>query len=748
MLKLPPLAPPYTGGETDARSRSNVTMQRILPLCKGELEGVVKTLALCGWNLKSLNLKLVRGSQHVQNLINFMNLTNLTNHIHMIVIITPPHTLPDEEHIVNRLFESGLHLLHLRKPGADRDTLEHYIRGIRPHFRERVVLHDHFELAEEYGLRGIHLKYNEARTFTGRDRLAHVSVSCHSFEEIDALPFEPNYVFLSPVFDSISKPGYPSAFAPEYLKENLQKRRVPVIALGGITAEKVAECRKMGFRGVALLGHVWEQPSEAVARFTNILPDEVLSIAGFDQSSGAGVTADIKTFESCRVYGLGTSSSITFQNQNTYLGTKWLTPDEIIRQCEVLFREFSPAYVKIGLIESFDTLEQVVNYLRTALPKVRIIWDPILKASAGFQFHDGENLIQLQDILREIYLITPNTDELKTLFGNHPDVESLQALARSQNLNILWKGGHNDGALASDRLVTPDKVYTFSVTRARHGKHGTGCVLSSAIASYLTLGYPLPDACRLGQHYVAGFIRSNDTNLGMHNRMESTAPEVDLYRIPLQYITDHKEGVSIPEQVEAVCKGGCRWVQLRMKEADREEFIRVGRTVKEICKRHGALFLVNDNVDIALELDADGVHLGKEDMDPLEARRILGYSKIIGGTCNTFEDVVTRFRQQVDYIGLGPFTYTSTKKRLSPVLGLEGYQKIMEACQEEGIYLPVHAIGGIREDDIQPILSTGVTGIALSSLLKNSEDITGKTREMVEQLKIKELPPPFGVLPL
>ena len=105
-------------------------------------------------------------------------------------------------------------------------------RGIRPRFRERVILHDHFELAEEYGLRGIHLKYNEARTFTGRNRFAHVSVSCHSFEEIDALPFEPNYVFLSPVFDSISKPGYPSAFTPEYLKENLQKRRVPVIALG------------------------------------------------------------------------------------------------------------------------------------------------------------------------------------------------------------------------------------------------------------------------------------------------------------------------------------------------------------------------------------------------------------------------------------------------------------------------------------------------------------------------------------
>lgn len=662
----------------------------------------------------------------------------------MLIIITPPHTQPNEERIVNRLFESGLHLLHLRKPDADQDTLEHYIQAIRPCFRERVVLHDHFKLVEEYGLRGIHLKYNEARMFTERERFEHVSVSCHSFEEIDALPFEPNYVFLSPIFDSISKQEYPSAFNPEFLKENLQKRQVPVIALGGITGEKVTECRRLGFRGVALLGHAWEEPLETVARFTGILPDEVLSIAGFDQSSGAGVTADIKTFESCRVYGLGISSAITFQNQNTYLGTKWLTPEDIIRQCDVLFREFNPAYVKIGLIESFNTLEKIVKYLRATLPKVKIIWDPILKASAGFQFHDGENFEQLQDILRHIYLITPNTNELKTLFGNHPNTANLQALARTLHLNILWKGGHNDGALATDRLITPDNTYSFSVARAKHGKHGTGCVLSSAIASYLTLGYPLPDACRQGQHYVAGFIRSNDTNLGMHNRMENTTPEVDLYHVPLQYITDHKEGVSIPEQVEAVCKGGCRWVQLRMKEADREEIIRTGCVVKEICRRHGALFLVNDNVDIALELDADGVHLGKEDMNPLEARRILGYSKIIGGTCNTFEDVVDRFRQQVDYIGLGPFTYTTTKKRLSPILGLEGYQKIMDACRKEGIHLPVHAIGGIRENDIQPILNTGVTGIALSSLLKNNKDMARETKDIIEQLKIKELPPPSG----
>lgn len=655
----------------------------------------------------------------------------------MLIVITPPYHVPGEERIVNRLFENGLHLLHLRKPGAEREIFEGFIQKIEPRFRERIVVHDHFDLAEAYGLRGIHLKSNQTGSFSERERYASVSVSCHTFEEIDALPFTPDYVFLSPVFDSISKQGYKSAFSPETLKEGLKKTTVPVVALGGITADNAATCRKLGFRGIALLGYLWDNPTEAVTRFRGIFPDEALSIAGFDQSSGAGVTADIKTFESCRVYGLGVASAITFQNQNEYLGTKWMTPAEIIRQCEVLFREFSPAYVKIGLIESFDSLAQIVNYLTDTLPRVKIIWDPILKASAGFQFHNGENMEITRNILKKIYLLTPNRNELEILFGNDVEIQELQEICRDLDTHILWKGGHNSEALASDRLITGEKVYTFSVARGKNGKHGTGCVLSSAITSYLTLGYSLPDACRLGQHYVSDFIRSNDTNLGIHNQTRDEGIPADLYRLPLQYITDHKEGISIPEQVEAVCRGGCRWVQLRVKDSSREEFIRTGYAVKEICQRYGALFLINDRVDIAMELDADGVHLGKEDMNPLEARKLLGYSKIIGGTCNTFDDVVERYRQQVDYIGLGPFRFTSTKKRLSPILGLEGYRQIAEKCRETGIRLPIHAIGGIRENDIQPILATGITGIALSSLLKDNDDIAGQTRRVVEQLKIE-----------
>ena len=651
----------------------------------------------------------------------------------MLIIITSPNFLPNEELIINKLFENGLHILHLRKPETDRNTLENLIQKITPRFRERIVLHNHFELAKEYGLRGIHLKYDQAKKIAEQEKFSHISVSCHSFNEINNLPFTPNYVFLSPIFDSISKQGYKAAFNPKFIKENLEKTSTPVVALGGITAENVTLCRKLGFDGVALLGYIWEHPWEAVDRFEKILPDEVLSIAGFDPSSGAGVTADIKTFESCKVYGLGVNSAITFQNQNQYFGTQWLSVKEIMQQCDALFQEFNPSYIKIGLIESFDTLKQIVNQLQIKLPKAKIIWDPILKASAGFQFHAEENFSLLQSILKQVYLITPNTHELEILFEKHPNLENLQEMARSLNLNILWKGGHNDETLASDRLITPKQVYTFSVSREKYGKHGTGCVLSSAIASYLTLGYPLSEACRHGQQYVAAFIRSNNTNLGMHNHPAEMKQAVDLHQIPLQYITDTKEGVSIPEQVEAVCQGGCRWIQLRMKETGHEEFIRTGRVVKQICEQYGALFLINDNVDIALELDADGVHLGKEDMNPLDARRILGYSKIIGGTCNTIEDVIARFHQQVDYIGLGPFTYTSTKKHLSPILGIEGYQRIMNTCLEQGITTPIYAIGGIREENIAPILKTGVTGIALSSLLKNSDNITEKTKEIIQK---------------
>lgn len=200
----------------------------------------------------------------------------------------------------------------------------------------------------------------------------------------------------------------------------------------------------------------------------------------------------------------------------------------------------------------------------------------------------------------------------------------------------------------------------------------------------------------------------------------------------LQFITHRNERYDEISGTRAVLEGGCRWVQLRMKDAPDEEVLRVGREVGRLCREYGATFLVDDRVHLVSELGADGVHLGKHDMPVSEARRLLPAGTIIGATANTFEDIARAAAAGADYIGLGPFRFTETKRNLSPILGLEGYRAIFERCREAGITLPVVAIGGITAADVAAILATGATGIALSGALLGAEDPAEETRKITK----------------
>jgi thiamine-phosphate diphosphorylase len=171
-----------------------------------------------------------------------------------------------------------------------------------------------------------------------------------------------------------------------------------------------------------------------------------------------------------------------------------------------------------------------------------------------------------------------------------------------------------------------------------------------------------------------------------------------------------------------------------MKDASDEGYLDVGRQALALCRRYGATFIVDDRVEAAAELGADGVHLGKNDMPVEEARRRLGSAFIIGATANTFDDIRAANRAGADYIGLGPFRFTTTKKNLSPVLGLEGYRDIMTPCRTEGITLPVTAIGGILTDDIPVIMGTGVHGVAVSGLILNSPSPEKTTQQIITTL--------------
>jgi thiamine-phosphate pyrophosphorylase len=198
----------------------------------------------------------------------------------------------------------------------------------------------------------------------------------------------------------------------------------------------------------------------------------------------------------------------------------------------------------------------------------------------------------------------------------------------------------------------------------------------------------------------------------------------------LQFITHADNPQDCYESVKKVLEAGCKWIQLRMKESSPEEIEETALMIQPLCKNHKAVFLINDHVEICKKIKADGVHLGKNDMPPAKAREELGSDFIIGGTCNTFTEI-NRIKNDVDYIGCGPFRFTKTKKNLAPVLGLDGYRSIIWDCRSQGINIPIVAIGGITRKDIPDILSSGPNGIALSGTIINSADPQQETEQIL-----------------
>lgn len=202
----------------------------------------------------------------------------------------------------------------------------------------------------------------------------------------------------------------------------------------------------------------------------------------------------------------------------------------------------------------------------------------------------------------------------------------------------------------------------------------------------------------------------------------------------LQYISHFTPQISYAEGIRMALEGGCRWIQLRMKDAPAEEIIACAEEVLPLCRRHGAKFLLDDHVELVRQLGADGVHLGKNDMPVDEARKILGPDIIIGGTANTIEDIIRLHKQGANYIGCGPFRFTTTKKNLSPILGLDGYKSIVLKMKELGIDLPIVAIGGITVEDIPAVMGTGVSGIALSGAILGAPDPVEMTARIIETI--------------
>ena len=386
------------------------------------------------------------------------------------ILITLPRILKNEAETLAALCGAGVSVIHIRKPEASEPEIEELLKTLQALGADmsRLTIHYNEPLARKYGLGGVHLRIEELLAGAGEGLRR--SCSAHGWTEAERAATDADYVFLSPLFDSISKPGYRSAIDPAEAAERLRRRKGRIVALGGIRPANIARVRRIGFDGAAVLGAAWSADEKAV-----------------------------------------------------------------------------------------------------------------------------------------------NTE--RTLKNYHI-------------LNRKWKAAGGTLQLISDGDL-------------------------SVAAQFL-------DA-------------------------------------------------------------GGRWIQLRMKDASAEVIVCRGKEMLALCRKRRAVLVVNDAPQLAVAIGADGVHLGQADMPPIEARRIIGDGAVIGSTANTFEQIVARNDGETDYVGLGPFRFTTTKKNLSPVLGTEGYRTILGRMRTENIPLPVVAIGGIELPDIPQIMRTGVDGIALSGAIARAD---------------------------
>ena len=243
----------------------------------------------------------------------------------------------------------------------------------------------------------------------------------------------------------------------------------------------------------------------------------ILTIAGLDPSSGAGLTADVKTFETLKCYGLSVCTANTVQNDTDFEACHWMTSDVILEQLNILFKRFQIDYVKIGIVENWNVLSLIVDELLELNPKIKIVLDPVLSSSSKFDFHNSNTEI-LDKLLPKIYMLTPNYNEIKQLYFELNLQDAIKHI--SSKTNLLLKGGHHPDKLGQDVLFTlKGKQCNLNPKFSDCSeKHGSGCVLSSAITSYLALGFPLLKACYRGKRYTEKFLSSNKSLLGFHSK--------------------------------------------------------------------------------------------------------------------------------------------------------------------------------------------------------------------------------------
>lgn len=624
----------------------------------------------------------------------------------LIALTAPEYQGAAEALWISTLLRLGLRRVHIRKPGASQSELRTLLEAIPQELRRRCVLSEYPELVAAYGLGGLHLSVRSWRLLSERPSLQAwqtLGVSCHSAQELASLSFVPDYAYLSPVADSLSKVGYAGgSWSDEELRCLCEATPFPLVALGGVGAHNAASLLRLGFDAMAGLGY-WqtEDLAELQPRLERICQPCLLLCGGLDPTSEAGLTADVRYAERLGAKCYSICTALTVQHAGQFYGMQAIDQQLIEAQLDALAELAPPEVVKLGLVASAQQLLQLCRSLRQRYPQSLILWDPILRTSTGYQLLEDLDRHVLKELLQLVDYVLPNLYERSKLLEDFAVADA----ARCWHSTWVCKSEDSTTTEIIDVAYTPEGGRCYSsYPRVGRDRHGTGCLYASALAVQLARGVGCEEAMRFAQRAVARY-RS-----GYSLECQTKRPTLGRR----MFITHGATLEAVLEQTQQVLYAGrADMVQLRMKDAPRTLLLITARALLVLCRSYAVPLIINDHPDIAYIVGADGVHLGKEDAAPEEARRLLGDEVLIGCTCNTQADLERALDLPIDYVGLGPYRFTRTKQRLAPVLGLEGYRRL--ALQRYP--LPVYAVGSVVPADEAELQALGVYGLAMSSAL-------------------------------
>lgn len=389
------------------------------------------------------------------------------------------------------------------------------------HYGVPLIINDNVEVALKSGADGVHVGIEDApvaeiRKRVGRDFM--IGATAKTVEQAqNAQKAGADYLGVGAVFLSPTKKNA-IRISKEQLKEICSSVSIPVVAIGGISQDNVLEIKGSGMEGIAVVSGIFA--ADDILAATTLLKEKarqvvgmktVLSIAGSDSSGGAGIQADIKTMTMNGVYGMSAVTALTAQNTTGVTAILESTPDFLRQQIDAVFEDIYPDAVKIGMVSSAELIEVMARRLRFYQAK-NIVVDPVMVATSGSALMKTDAVkVLIKELLPLATLVTPNIPEAEvlsemTIENQEEMVEAAKKINKTYGCAVLLKGGHSISD-ANDLLVAEGDAHWFEGKRIHNpNTHGTGCTLSSAIASNLAKGYDLADSVRRAKEYLSAAL--------------------------------------------------------------------------------------------------------------------------------------------------------------------------------------------------------------------------------------------------